>query len=116
VPIRQILAGVAALPIAAPRSHTAWVALALLGMGWNFAFIGATAMVTQCHRPSERNKVQAVNDFLVFGAMAIGSFSSGQILANFGWTAVNEVGLPIVITAGALLAWVTLARRRRVAV
>jgi predicted MFS family arabinose efflux permease len=93
-----------------------WSALVLLGTGWNFAFIGATAMVTQCHHPNERNKVQAVNDFLVFGAMAIGSFSSGQILANFGWTAVNEVGLPIVITAGALLAWVTLARRRRVAV
>jgi len=92
-----------------------WVALALLGTGWNFAFIGATAMVTQCHHPNERNKVQAVNDFLVFGAMAIGSFSSGQILANFGWTAVNEVGLPIVITAGALLAWVTLTRQRRVA-
>ncbi len=92
-----------------------WAALALLGIGWNFAFIGATAMVTQCHRPNERNKVQAVNDFLVFGAMAIGSFSSGQILANYGWTAVNEVGLPIIVTAGGLLAWVTLARREGVA-
>ncbi len=92
-----------------------WGALVLLGMGWNFAFIGATAMVTQCHRPNERNKVQAVNDFLVFGAMAVGSFSSGQILANYGWTAVNEVGLPIIITAGGLLAWVTLARREGVA-
>ena len=91
-----------------------WGALALLGIGWNFAFIGATAMVTQCHRPNERNKVQAVNDFLVFGAMAIGSFSSGQILANYGWTAVNEVGLPIIVTAGGLLAWVTLARREGV--
>ena len=88
-----------------------WGALVLLGMGWNFAFVGATAMVTQCHRPNERNKVQAVNDFLVFGAMAIGSFSSGQILANYGWTAVNEVGLPIIVTAAGMLAWVTLARR-----
>ncbi len=48
-------------------------------------------MVTQCHRPNERNKVQAFNDFLVFGSMAIGSFSSGKLLANFGWDAVNEV-------------------------
>jgi hypothetical protein len=47
--------------------------------------------------------------------MAVGSFSSGQILANYGWTAVNEVGLPIIITAGGLLAWVTLARREGVA-
>jgi MFS family permease len=92
-----------------------WGALVLLGMGWNFAFVGATAMVTQCHHANERNKVQAVNDFLVFGAMAIGSFSSGQILANYGWTAVNEVGLPIIVTAAGLLAWVTLARREGVA-
>jgi hypothetical protein len=68
-------------------------------------------MVTQRHRPNERNKVQAVNDFLVFGSMAIGSFSSGQLLANYGWAAVNEVELPIIITAGGLLAWVTLSRR-----
>jgi predicted MFS family arabinose efflux permease len=91
-----------------------WTALVLLGIGWNFAFIGATAMVTQCHRANERNKVQAVNDFLVFGSMAIGSFSSGQILANYGWAAVNEVGLPIIITAGGLLAWLTLSRREGV--
>ena len=42
-------------------------------------------MVTQCHRPEERNRVQAFNDFLIFGSMAIGSFSSGKLLANFGW-------------------------------
>ena len=61
----------------------------LLGVGWNFAFIGATALVTQCHRPNERNKVQAFNDFLVFGSMAIGSFSSGKLLHVAGWGAVN---------------------------
>ncbi len=88
-----------------------WAALVLLGAGWNFAFIGATAMVTQCHHPSERNKVQAVNDFLVFGSMAISSFSSGKILASYGWTAVNEVALPIVITAAILLAAVAMGRR-----
>jgi len=88
-----------------------WLALVLLGIGWNFSFIGATAMVTQCHRPNERNKVQAVNDFLVFGTMAVGSFSSGQLLANYGWTVVNAVALPIVLTAAVLLAVVTLARR-----
>ncbi len=62
-------------------------------------------MVTQCHRPSERNQVQAFNDFLVFGSMAIGSFSSGKVLASFGWTAVNEVVFPVVLAAGALLLW-----------
>ena len=55
-----------------------WIGLCLLGVGWNFAFVGATTMVTQCHRPDERNKVQAFNDFLVFGSMAIGSFCLRQ--------------------------------------
>ena len=88
-----------------------WIGLALLGVGWNFAFIGATTMVTQCHRPDERNKVQAFNDFLVFGSMAIGSFSSGQLLASFGWATVNEVVLPVVLAASALLLWSALRRR-----
>ena len=77
-----------------------WTALVLLGVGWNFAFIGATTMVTQCHRPDERNKVQAFNDFLIFGSMAVSSFSSGQLLDKFGWAAVNEVVFPTVIVAG----------------
>jgi MFS family permease len=90
-----------------------WTALVLLGVGWNLAFIGATTMVTQCHRPEERTKVQAFNDFLIFGSMAVSSFSSGQLLAYFGWTAVNEVIFPIIFIAGALLAW--LAARNRAA-
>jgi MFS family permease len=90
-----------------------WSALVLLGVGWNFAFVGATAMVTQCHRPEERNKVQAFNDFLVFGAMAIGSFSSGQILAVHGWSAVNGVVVPVIITAATLLIWLALRDRVR---
>jgi len=88
-----------------------WISLALLGVGWNFSFIGATTMVTQCHRPSERNRVQAFNDFLVFGAMAVASFSSGKLLASFGWAAVNEVVFPVVLVAGALLAWTMLQAR-----
>ena len=90
-----------------------WIALALLGVGWNFAFLGATTMVTQCHRPNERNKVQSFNDFLVFGSMAIGSFSSGQLLANFGWSTVNEVVFPVILVAGAMLLWGALRGQSR---
>jgi predicted MFS family arabinose efflux permease len=82
-----------------------WIGLCLLGVGWNFAFVGASTMVTQCHRPEERNKVQSFNDFLVFGSMAIGSFSSGAVLAGFGWAAVNNIVFPVILSAGALLAW-----------
>jgi predicted MFS family arabinose efflux permease len=90
-----------------------WSALVLLGIGWNFAFVAATTMVTHCHRPEERNKVQAFNDFLVFGAMAIGSFSSGQILAAFGWGAVNGVVFPTIFLAGALSVWWSLRQKLR---
>src|SRR6185312_8278027 len=79
-----------------------WTGLVLLGFGWNFAFIGATTMVTQCHRAEERNKVQAFNDFLIFGSMAIASFSSGQLLAQFGWSAINTVIFPTIAVAGVL--------------
>ena len=74
-----------------------WATLIVLGVGWNFSFVGASALVLETHRPQERNKVQAFNDFLVFGMMAVGSFSSGQLLANYGWSAVNMVVYPPVL-------------------
>jgi cyanate permease len=92
-----------------------WTDLILLGLGWNFSFIGATTMVTRCHRPHERNKVQAFNDFLIFGTMALSSFSSGQLLARFGWMTVNGVVFPTVLIAGALLAWLTIRNRAKTA-
>ncbi len=89
-----------------------WLGLILLGVGWNFGFIGATAMVTQCHRPEERTRVQSFNDFLVFGSMAIGSFASGNLLALYGWVVVNGVVFPVVLIATALLVWLTLRGRQ----
>ena len=91
-----------------------WIGLCMLGVGWNFSFVGATTMVTQCHRPEERNKVQAFNDFLVFGSMAIGSFSSGAVLASFGWVAVNNIVFPVILTAAVLLIWQALRPRPQV--
>jgi MFS family permease len=90
-----------------------WATLIVLGIGWNFAFIGASALVLETHRPQERNKVQAFNDFLVFGMMAIGSFSSGQLLANYGWSAVNMVVFPPVLLGLAVLSLASFARRRK---
>jgi MFS family permease len=76
-----------------------WTGLVLLGVGWNFAFIGASAMVVGTHRPEERARVQSFNDFIVFGTMAVGSFSSGQLLATGGWNAVNLVVFPLAAIA-----------------
>jgi len=92
-----------------------WTALVLLGIGWNFAFVGATTMLLDCYRPEERNKVQAFNDFLIFGTMAVGSFVSGAMLAHFGWYLVNLVMLPVVAVAGAMLAWLAVRERPRFA-
>ena len=82
-----------------------WIALVLLGVGWNFGFIGATALVTDCYRPEERVKVQAANDFLVFGSVAIASFSSGGLLSHGGWNAVNWLVFPPVTIAFGLVLW-----------
>jgi predicted MFS family arabinose efflux permease len=72
-------------------------------------------LVTECHDPHERNKVQAFNDFLIFGSMAIGSFSSGALLARYGWTAVNDMAFPVILIAAALLTWGSLVQRPKAA-
>jgi predicted MFS family arabinose efflux permease len=109
-----LIAATAVVGIAGITVAHFWTALVLLGLGWNLSFIGATTMVTQCHRPHERNKVQAFNDFLIFGSMALSSFSSGQLLENFGWTVVNEVIFPTIFVAGALLVWLRLRPREAI--
>lgn len=82
-----------------------WVALVLLGVGWNFGFVGATAMVTDCYKPAERTRVQAMNDFLVFGAVAASSFSSGKLLSVAGWALINQMVFPIVGVVLVLIWW-----------
>ncbi|WP_342363039.1 MFS transporter [Terrarubrum flagellatum] len=100
-----LLAASAAVALTGPTSLAHfWIALTLLGIGWNFAFIGATALVTDCYRPSERALVQSVNDFSVFGTVALASFASGQILNAGGWAVVNWIMYPaLAVAAGALL-------------
>jgi len=80
-----------------------WGSLILLGVGWNFGFIGATAMLTACYTPAERTKVQALNDFLVFGTVAIASFGSGQLLHSVGWSGINIGMQPLVVIVLALI-------------
>lgn len=106
-------AGAAGIGLSGITAMHFWATLIVLGIGWNFSFIGASALVLETHRPQERHKVQAFNDFLVFGMMAIGSFSSGQLLANYGWPAVNMVVFPPVAIGLVALSLASWARRRR---
>lgn len=82
-----------------------WGSLVLLGIGWNFGFIGATAMVADCHTPAERGKAQGTNDFVVFGTVACASFFAGSLMHSSGWTTVNWLVLPAVASILVPLVW-----------
>jgi MFS family permease len=72
-----------------------WAALILLGLGWNFGFIGATAIITSSYRPHEADKVQGFHDIVLFGTVALSSFSSGQVFTTWGWSVMNLVIWPV---------------------
>ena len=80
-----------------------WLSLVLLGIGWNFAYIGATAMVTDCHTPSERAKIQGFNDFTIFGTTTLGSLLAGYLLATLGWATINAALMPIALVCVAAM-------------
>ncbi len=90
-----------------------WVSLILLGLGWNFGFIGATNMVVECYRPEERGRVQALNDFIIFTCVALSSFTSGRVLAVYGWYGVNTWTLPISAVVMLALAWLYFKNKRQ---
>ncbi|MCF7202512.1 MFS transporter [Pseudomonas oligotrophica] len=88
-----------------------WVALVLLGLGWNLSFLGASALVLTCHSTEQAPRVQSVNDFVVFGSMVIGSFASGALLDRFGWTLVCSMILAPVALAILSLLWLRFVHR-----
>jgi MFS family permease len=88
-----------------------WVALFLLGVGWNFMYVGGSALLTECHTPAERAKTQAANDFMVFATMAVSSLASGVLLNASGWHAVNLGSLPFLLLAAGATLWLAWQRR-----
>ena len=88
------------------------IALLLLGVGWNFMYIGGTTLLTEAYRPAERNKTQALNDFLVFGTVALASLSSGRVLFEWGWGLVPVTAIPFILMVGLAAIWLMLQRRR----
>ena len=92
-----------------------WGALILLGIGWNFGFIGATAIVASSYRPHEADKVQGFHDIILFGAVAVASFSSGKVFNAYGWQTINLMFWPIA-GISLVLVLLLLFRNRRAAV
>lgn len=87
-----------------------WAAMAILGLGWNFAFTGSTNLLLEAHTPAERAKTQAATNFIIFSAVALGSLSSGALMHAVGWNWVNLGALPLLLIS--LLAALWLGRRR----
>ncbi|MDX8443521.1 MFS transporter [Mesorhizobium australafricanum] len=92
-----LLIGCAAVALSGLALWQFWTALILLGLGWNFGFIGATAMVASSYRPSEKSKVQGFHDFVLFGSVAFASLMSGAIYNAWGWTMLNWIVFPVVL-------------------
>ncbi len=82
-----------------------WAANVALGIGWNFLFIGATTLVTRTYTQEEKGKVQALNDFLIFGTVAVSAFASGALLSGVGWAMVQIAMIPFVIVAAGAVWW-----------
>lgn len=102
-------AGCMAINLAGIEFTHFWFGLVLLGLGWNFMFVGGTTLLTEAYRPEEQTKVQALNDFLVFSTVAAASFSSGALQHTFGWAAVNgAIALPM-LAAFVVALWYGLA-------
>ena len=115
--LKVILAGIALLfgsvlcALAGTGVVNFWLALFVLGVGWNFMYVGGSALLTECHTPAERAKTQAANDLMVFITMAISSMSSGMLLNVSGWHAVNYGTIPFLLIALGVTAWLMWLRR-----
>ncbi len=115
--LKVILAGIALLFVAVLCALAGtgvvnfWLALFVLGVGWNFMYVGGSTLLTECHTPAERAKTQAANDFAVFVTMSISSMSSGLLLNASGWHAVNYGTIPFLLLALGMTSWLIWLRR-----
>jgi MFS family permease len=89
-----------------------WLALVMVGVGWNFMFVGATTLLTESHTPAERAKAQGVNEAAIFLTMVVSSFSSGALFTLQGWHAINVYAVPFLVLAGAGIVWLFVSGRR----
>lgn len=116
--LQVILCGVAlnllciAVALAGVEVAHFWWGLVLLGLGWNFLYIGGTTLLTETYRPAEKAKAQGINEILVFSTMAVSSFASGMILEINGWQTLNYAAIPFVAAIGMAVSWLMFTRRR----
>ena len=107
-----LLLGCAATALSGVQLWQFWTALVLLGVGWNFSFIGSTAILAETYRRSERSKVQGLHDFLLFGSVAFASLMSGQVYNAYGWAMLNWIVFPVVALCLVALGGLAIAQGR----
>jgi MFS family permease len=105
--------GTVAIALAGLTVAHFWWALVVLGIGWNFLYIGGTALLTETYRPEERAKAQGAMDQCIFIVMAISSFSAGMTVTSAGWARVNLFALPLITLIALALTWFAIYRRTR---
>ncbi|OBQ61351.1 MFS transporter [Mesorhizobium erdmanii] len=108
-----LLIGCAAVALSGVALWHFWTSLILLGLGWNFGFIGATSMVAASYRPSEKGKVQGFHDFVLFGSVACASLLSGMVYNAWGWEMLNWMIFPVTVLCFVALGALTMARPRQ---
>lgn len=120
--LNVILAGVlielacVLVAISGERVANFWWALVLLGIGWNFTYVGGTTLLTEAYRPAEKAKTQGLNEIIIFSVQALASLSSGVLVNAAGWTTLNYFSVPLLAAAGSATVWLMLRRRAAVAV
>jgi len=112
-----ILAAAGAVALTGAELGQFFAAMILLGIGWNFGFIGATTMLAGAHAAEERGRIQGMNDFIIFAGVTLASLSSGALMncsggpVQAGWSAVNLAMLPFLVLAGGALIWLVMQPR-----
>ena len=110
-----LLTGAALTGLAGDTVLFFWTSLILLGLGWNFGFIGSTALIAETYHPSEKGKVQGFHDFVLFSLVAFASLMAGLIYTRFGWQTLNHIAFPIIgvcLAALVVLKWLESLQKR----
>ena len=116
--LQVILAGVAVMmacvgvALSGQDVASFWWALVLLGIGWNFMYIGGSALLTETYRPSEKSKAQGAGELVTTIVQTCAAFSSGVLVNTRGWDLLNYIALPLILFAGGAAAWLLWSRRR----
>jgi MFS family permease len=108
-----IMSGCVAVALSGQDIPSFWFALVLLGIGWNFMYVGGSTLLTETYRPSEKAKAQGVNEIIIFTVQAVAALSSGVLVNARGWNTLNYVALPAILLAGCFAGWLLWKRGLR---